>query len=113
MSRLGRTTLLPALRLAPSLVILNQTGGLLCGTPITPAALGALSPRRSGSTRGQPAAAAAGQLSHELFCSDLRSLVCYALTMTIIMAAAYAFIVPAGPSIIVLAATVVLVFHRR
>ena len=31
-------------------------------------------------SRGQPAAAAAGQLSDEQFCSDLRSLVCYALT---------------------------------
>jgi len=37
---------------------------------------------------GQPAAAAAGQLSHEQFCSDLRSLVCYAPTMAIVMEAA-------------------------
>jgi len=53
------------------------------------------------------------KLLHEQFCSDLRSLVCYALTMAIVMEAAYSFIAPAGPSIIVLAATAVLLFHRR
>ena len=33
--------------------------------------------------------------------------------MAIVMEAAYAFIAPAGPSIVVLAATAVFLFHRR